>query len=787
MVWILTLTLLSWTPFGVKMFNLSDPPIGVFRTENHMYVVSHNGTVYKISFKPDITDFAEISDSFKLPLTKIVPGRRGKSGNFKVHNIVYWRKRLVVLTDYGVYVSDTGEDFRKWKPITMGRAVEIAGDSENLFILFPQKVVRVIERNGEHSIENVAKVNLTEPCFSSFIDGTLFFESSDTLCIVSGDSLKRFALPEPKGNVVKYNVLVEFIVRKHYPDIFGNGKFVARDSSSGYTVAYIGSYEEKGRENPRAFSHYLVLDSSFNAVDTFSIPDFEHTDVIFNEGYFWIMGIKSIFGGALYGLRGNPPVLKDSFSTKLMSLTGIPSDKGINFATYVPSFVAIFQNEAPEHLYSSFIEFPEIFWFSKKLPFLHDGPSDFVMFSSSFNPTLTFDERNNGIVLLVPRIDEALGYAASLVSWAKRHQHIWSAGKALDSLDAAMEIYRVLKPDTLAHLFKLRESLYRQVKLIKFVKTNWLKSLLAVIWVLTVLMFLRAKRTFRKFRYQYAPLPSEETIKGVMRIPIFHKFPSLWQPIVENHGFDCDVLKDENLYKNLQESLRMLVAMEKDFRNVHPRWESLFKRTKWNLLLLSNIFSLHRLCRLGGIFKNLLKRSTVSLLRHIANVRNELKSMLEKERADIIQGALLPVVEDIRKNYAAQGVIVNTEITQQASYAFYPSELAKFQCCFKAILENAIESYTDGNTIKKIDIKVRALPDVLEISIRDYGKGLPPQMISKIFEPGFSYGKQGKERGYGLAGCDELFRKHGEIEVKSEPNKGTSFNIKIYFLPKRRR
>ena len=787
MAWVLALTLMSWTPFGVKMFNLSDPPIGVFRTGNYMYVVSHNGTVYKVSFKTDITDFAEISDSFKLPLTRIVPGRRGKSGNFKVHNIVYWHKRLVVLTDYGVYVSDTGEDFRKWKPITTGRAIEIAGDSENLFILFPQKVVRVIERDGDYSIENVAKVNLTDPCFSSFIDGTLFIELSDTLWIVSGDSLKKFTLSEQKDDVVRYNVLVEFIVRKHYPDIFGNGKFVARDSSSGYTVAYIGSSKEKGHENPRAFSHYLVLDSSFNAVNTFSIPDFEHTDVIFNEGYFWIMGIKSIFGGALYGLKGSAPILKDSISTKLTPLMGIPANKGINFVAYELGFIALFPNEAPENLFTSYIGFLEIHWRKQKLPLIHNEPEVLVLLASSFNSALTFDERNSGIVLLVPRIDEALGYAASLVSWAKRHHHPWSAQEALDSLDAAMEIYRVLKPDTLAHLFKLRESLYRQVKLIKFVKTNWLKSLLAVIWVLTVLMFVRVKRTFRKFRYQYAPLPSEETIKGVMRIPIFHKFPSLWQPIVENHGFDCDVLKNENLYKNLQESLRMLVAMEKDFRNVHPRWESLFKRTKWNLFLLSNIFSLHRLCRLGGIFKNLLKRSTVSLLRHIANVRDELKSMLERERADIIQGALLPVVEDIRKNYAAQGVIVNTEITQQASYAFYPSELAKFLCCFKAILENAIESYTDGNTIKKIDIKVRALPDVLEISIRDYGKGMPPQMASKIFEPGFSYGKQGKERGYGLAGCDELFRKHGEIEVKSEPNKGTSFNIKIYFLPKRRR
>gem|GEM_PF-4682595 len=787
MLAILTAALFSWAPFAIKMFNLSDPPIGAFRTESHLYVVAYHGTVYKFSFDPlDTSDFAEISDSFELPLEKIVPGHRGKDSNFRVHNIVYWHKRLVVLTDYGVWASDTGEDFQRWKPITRDRPLEIAGDSENLFILFSDKVSKVIERNGDYLIEKVAKANLTYPCFSSFVDGILFFESSDTLWILHGDSLTKFSFIIPKNKAKKHRVFIRSINRGLYPSIRGNDKFVARDTFSGYTVAYVGGIKSSADDQAEVSTYYLVLDSSFNVVDSIRILDFTHRDIVFNHGYFWIFGDKSIFGGAHYALKGYPPSLKDSLSTKLVPLVVVPGDKGFNFVSYRPSFIGIFSNKAPEHLYSLFVEFLEIFWHKKKLPLIHSQPKDFILFSSSFNPCLSFDERNNGIVLVVPRIDESLDYAASLVSWAEGHQFPWSARAALDSLDAAMEIYRVLDPDRLTYLFKLRNRLYQQVKIMESIRTNWLRLLFALIWAFTIFMFLKARQAFHKFKAQYAPLPAEDTIKSVLRIPIFHKFPSLWQPLMEKGDFSCEILKDDTLHRNLLDSLQMMVAIEKEFRHVHPRWENMFKKAKSSLLLLAYIFKLQRLCQFGGIVRNGFKKALVDSLNAIAHAREELKTLLEKGRADIIQGALLPVIEDIRRKYSAQGVIVNTEISQQASYTFYPSELAKFKSCFRAILENAVEAYSDDGTLKKIEIKASALPDVLEISIRDYGRGMDPDTISEIFKPGFSHGKHGKGRGYGLAGCDELFKKYGEVEVHSEPGRGTTFNIKIYFLPPRR-
>ncbi len=66
------------------------------------------------------------------------------------------------------------------------------------------------------------------------------------------------------------------------------------------------------------------------------------------------------------------------------------------------------------------------------------------------------------------------------------------------------------------------------------------------------------------------------------------------------------------------------------------------------------------------------------------------------------------------------------------------------------------------------------------ISISDTGQGIPDEKISRIFEPFFTTKELGKGTGLGLSICYEIVEKHnGEITVKSEVGKGTSFTIKI--------
>ncbi|MCP4701592.1 MAG: hypothetical protein GY862_32745 [Gammaproteobacteria bacterium] len=66
-----------------------------------------------------------------------------------------------------------------------------------------------------------------------------------------------------------------------------------------------------------------------------------------------------------------------------------------------------------------------------------------------------------------------------------------------------------------------------------------------------------------------------------------------------------------------------------------------------------------------------------------------------------------------------------------------------------------------------------------KISFEDDGKGIPPENLEKIFQPFFT--TKAKGMGFGLAACRLIVEKHGgKMEVKSEPGKGSVFNV---FLP----
>ena len=80
---------------------------------------------------------------------------------------------------------------------------------------------------------------------------------------------------------------------------------------------------------------------------------------------------------------------------------------------------------------------------------------------------------------------------------------------------------------------------------------------------------------------------------------------------------------------------------------------------------------------------------------------------------------------------------------------------------------------------------IRLHPDIvpghyLKLSIQDTGRGIPPEIMSKIYDPYFSTKEKGKGTGLGLAVVHGIVQNlGGAISVYSEPNCGTTFNIYI--------
>lgn len=95
------------------------------------------------------------------------------------------------------------------------------------------------------------------------------------------------------------------------------------------------------------------------------------------------------------------------------------------------------------------------------------------------------------------------------------------------------------------------------------------------------------------------------------------------------------------------------------------------------------------------------------------------------------------------------------------------------------ILSNAIQAIANVGviSIKTLENKEHSQ---LYISIKDTGKGISDSIKGKIFEPFFTTKEAGKGTGLGLSITYGIIQQHqGQIEVKSIPDKGTEFIIKI--------
>ncbi len=96
---------------------------------------------------------------------------------------------------------------------------------------------------------------------------------------------------------------------------------------------------------------------------------------------------------------------------------------------------------------------------------------------------------------------------------------------------------------------------------------------------------------------------------------------------------------------------------------------------------------------------------------------------------------------------------------------------------FMNMLVNASQAIQGEGTIT---IRTFRQGDTVNVQFSDTGTGIPPESLSRIFDPGFTTKGVGVGTGLGLSICFKIAQDHGGgIDVESEVGKGSTFTIRL--------
>ncbi|MDR2051242.1 MAG: PAS domain-containing sensor histidine kinase [Deltaproteobacteria bacterium] len=129
----------------------------------------------------------------------------------------------------------------------------------------------------------------------------------------------------------------------------------------------------------------------------------------------------------------------------------------------------------------------------------------------------------------------------------------------------------------------------------------------------------------------------------------------------------------------------------------------------------------------------------------------------------------------MRMGEEERGISTTLSVSPHLPHARGNADLLK-QCLIN-IIKNAQEAMPSGGSIS---VGVRRLRDFLELSVRDTGTGMSPEVIRQIFNPFFSTKHKGS--GLGMAMTRKIIEDMGgKIEISSEEGRGSL--IRVLLLP----
>lgn len=146
---------------------------------------------------------------------------------------------------------------------------------------------------------------------------------------------------------------------------------------------------------------------------------------------------------------------------------------------------------------------------------------------------------------------------------------------------------------------------------------------------------------------------------------------------------------------------------------------------------------------------------------------------LHPERDDL--GAVLDDFEEMMRGSVPEGCELRVERT--ASPLHVVIDRRRFDQVLLNLVHNAFDAMPGGGMVS---LSASSREDRALLVVADTGQGMPDELQRHCFEPYFTTKPDGRGTGLGLSISHGIVQQHGgELEVSSEPGRGTTFTISL--------
>lgn len=142
--------------------------------------------------------------------------------------------------------------------------------------------------------------------------------------------------------------------------------------------------------------------------------------------------------------------------------------------------------------------------------------------------------------------------------------------------------------------------------------------------------------------------------------------------------------------------------------------------------------------------------------------------------SDLIQSTLVLLANKFKSS-----IVVHTDLAEGAQVRCYPGQISQV---LVNILTNAFQAMPGGG---EIHIDLQRGINHWELTLRDTGPGIPPHLIERIFDPGFTTKGVGVGTGLGLSISKKIIEQNhgGRITTFNHPDGGAVFRLELPMMP----